>query len=163
MNEVFSSDQKFLKNRLILLPSEIIKKIKNGNLDSINTESNQYDESHKSIKRDANNTAPSNPPVSQFDNPKNNVQDFYVRGQGTLNETLACFQMLSKLMNLPYRKDAIEKILKETLRRGQAPSLRLCGNIAAGLGLHVSSARVAARLGIRLRTPCLIPGKIILL
>ena len=159
MNEVFSSDYKFLKTRLILLSSEIVKKIKNDNFDYINTESNQYDESYKSIKRDTNNTAPSNPPVSQFDNPKNNVQDFYFRGQGTLNETLACFQMLSKLMNLPYRKDAIEKILKETFRRGQAPSLRLCGNIAAGLGLHVSSARVAARLGTRLQTPCMIPWK----
>ena len=159
MNEVISADHKFLKTRLILLSSEIIKKIKNGDLDSINTESNRFDESHKSIKKDENNIAPSNPPVSKFDNPNNNIKDFYVGGKGSLNETLACFQMLTKLMNLPYRKDAIEKILKEAFHRGEALSLRLCGNIAAGLGLHVTSARVPARLGMRLQTPCMIPWK----
>ncbi len=158
-NELISSDYKFLKTRLILLSSEISKNIRNGNLDSISIESDQYDQINASIKSDEENIGPSNPPVSQFDNPNKNMQDFYVRGQGPLNETLACFQMLSKLMKLPCRKDSIEKILKDAFSRGQSPSLRLCGNIAAGLGLHVTSARVSSRLGMRLQTPCMIPWK----
>ena len=74
-----------------------------------------------------------------------------------LEETLACFQMLTKLMNLPFRRDAIERVLRDQLRRGQTPSLRLCGQIAAGLGLHVSGAKVAAKMGMRLQTPTLVP------
>ena len=74
-----------------------------------------------------------------------------------LQETLACFQMLAQLMKLPVRRDAIDKILRESIRRGQTPNLRLCGQIAAGLGLHVSGARVAATMGTRLQTPTLMP------
>lgn len=97
-------------------------------------------------------------PVSRFD-PSGNVLDQLrlIRAEGVLQETLACFQMLAQLMKLPVRRDAIDKILRETIRRGQTPNLRLCGQIAAGLGLHVSGARVAAAMGTRLQTPTLIP------
>ena len=97
-------------------------------------------------------------PVSRFD-PSGNVLDQLrlIRAEGVLQETLACFQMLAQLMKLTVRRDAIDKILRETIRRGQTPNLRLCGQIAAGLGLHVSGARVAATMGTRLQTPTLIP------
>jgi len=81
------------------------------------------------------------------------------RGEGPLEETLACFQMLAVELKLPFRKDAIEKILRDALRRGQTPDLQLCGNIAAMMGLHVSGVRVPASQGTRLQTPALIPWK----
>ncbi|WP_413744751.1 type I secretion system permease/ATPase [Synechococcus sp. MIT S9451] len=97
-------------------------------------------------------------PVSRFD-PSGDVLDQLrlIRAEGVLQETLACFQMLAQLMKLPVRRDAIDKVLRETIRRGQTPNLRLCGQIAAGLGLHVSGARVGAAMGTRLQTPTLIP------
>ena len=101
--------------------------------------------------------APLRPPVSRFNQNNDENRDFFVAGEGVLEETLACFQMLTKLMNLPYRRDAIERVLRDQLRRGQSPTLRLCGQIAAGLGLHVSGAKVAARMGMRLQTPTLVP------
>ena len=79
------------------------------------------------------------------------------RALGTLEELLACFQMLASELRLPFRKDAIEKILRDALRRGQTPDLQLCGNISAGMGLHVSGVRVPAAMGTRLQTPGLIP------
>jgi len=82
-----------------------------------------------------------------------------VRARGVLEETLACFQMLGRLLELPYRRDAVEKILRDKLRRGQTPDLQLCGQIAAMLGLLVSGARVPAAAATRLITPCLIPWK----
>jgi len=82
-----------------------------------------------------------------------------LRGEGPLEETLACFQMLAAELRLPFRRDAIEKILRDALRRGQAPNLQLCGGIAAMLGLHVSGVRVQASQGTRLQTPALIPWK----
>jgi len=80
-----------------------------------------------------------------------------LRGEGPLEETLACFQMLASELQLPFRRDAIEKILRDALRRGQTPDLQLCGNIAAMMGLHVSGVRVPASQGTRLQTPALIP------
>ena len=97
------------------------------------------------------------PPVSRFNSSKVDDRDFFVGGEGPLQETLACFQMLTKLMKLPFRRDAIEKVLRDQLGRGQTPTLRLCGQIAAGLGLHASGAKVAARFGTRLQPPTMIP------
>jgi len=79
-----------------------------------------------------------------------------VRAQGALEEVLACFQMLSAELRLPFRRDAIERILREGLHRGQQPNLQLCGGVGAMLGLHVSGLRLAASQGTRLQTPALL-------
>jgi ATP-binding cassette subfamily B protein len=80
-----------------------------------------------------------------------------IRGDGPLEVVLACFQMLSAELKLPFRRDAIEKILRDALRRGQTPDLQLCGNLGAMLGLHVSGVRLPAVMGTRLQTPALVP------
>ena len=82
-----------------------------------------------------------------------------LRGQGPLEETLACFQMLAAQLKLPFRRDAIEKILRDVLRRGQTPDLQLCGNIAAMMGLHVTGVQVPASQGNRLQVPAMVPWK----
>ena len=79
-----------------------------------------------------------------------------IRGEGPLQETLACFQMLTAQMELPFRKDSIEKVLRDSLRRGQKPNIQLCGQLGASLGLHVVSTKVPAALGTRLQTPCIL-------
>ena len=79
-----------------------------------------------------------------------------ISGEGPLEETLACFQMLAAQMKLPFRKDSIEKVLRDSLRRGQSPNIQLCGQLGASLGLHVVSAKVPANMGCRLQTPCML-------
>ena len=98
--------------------------------------------------------------ASGLDLGRRDQQDFrLLRGQGPLEETLACFQMLASELQLPFRRDAIEKILRDALRRGQQPDLQLCANIAAMMGLHVSGVRVPANQATRLQTPALIPWR----
>jgi len=79
-----------------------------------------------------------------------------IRASGPLDEVLACFQMLSTELKLPFRRDAVERILRDSLSRGRNPDLQLCGNLAAMLGLHVSGVRVPASQGTRLQTPALL-------
>jgi len=79
-----------------------------------------------------------------------------VRGEGVLEEILACFQMLGRLMNLPFRRDSIEKIVRDALRRGQTPNLQMLGQLAATLGLHVVGAKVPPAMGSRLQVPALV-------
>lgn len=79
-----------------------------------------------------------------------------IRADGPIDETLACFQMLSRLMTLPFRKDAIEKVLREQLRRGQPPNIQLVGSLASMMGMHVAGARVSSSACTRLQTPSLI-------
>jgi len=79
-----------------------------------------------------------------------------LRAEGALAETLACFRMLASDLKLPYRKDAIEKILRDAMRRGQSIDLQLLGNLGSLMGLHVSAMRVPAELGTRLQVPALL-------
>ena len=79
-----------------------------------------------------------------------------VRASGPLDEVLACFQMLAAELRLPFRRDAVERILREGLSRGRQPNLQLCGSLGAMLGLHVSGVRVPASQGTRLETPGLV-------
>lgn len=82
-----------------------------------------------------------------------------IRADGVLEEMLACFQMVALELALPFRRDAVEKIVRDVLRRGQKPDLQLCGELASMLGLHVSGAKVAAAQGTRLQTPALVRWK----
>lgn len=82
-----------------------------------------------------------------------------VRADGVLEELLACFQMVALDLKLPFRRDAVEKIVRDVLRRGQRPDLQLCAQLASMLGLHVSRARVTAEQGTRLQTPALVKWK----
>ena len=93
--------------------------------------------------------------------PERNVVDSLrlIRADGPIDETLACFQMLAQLMKLPFRRDSIEKVLRDNLRRGLTPNLQLCGQLAASLGLHVMAARVPPEAGTRLQVPSMIPWK----
>ncbi|MEB3305004.1 MAG: peptidase domain-containing ABC transporter [Cyanobacteriota bacterium] len=82
-----------------------------------------------------------------------------VRASGAVAETAACLQMLAKLLKLPYRRDAVEKILREKVGTGERPTLQLCAQIASVMGLLVSGARVRGESLTRLMTPALLPWK----
>jgi ATP-binding cassette, subfamily B, bacterial HlyB/CyaB len=79
-----------------------------------------------------------------------------LRAQGPLQETQACLQMLAAELDLPFRKDSVEKILRDAMRRGKTPTMELCGGLVAMLGLHAYGAKVPAVMGVRLQTPALI-------
>jgi ATP-binding cassette subfamily B protein len=82
-----------------------------------------------------------------------------LRAKGDVAETTACLQMLAKGLNLPFRRDAVEKMLREKVAQGQRPSLQLCAQIASMMGLLVSGARVRGEALTRLITPALVPWK----
>ncbi|EAQ70237.1 type I secretion system ABC transporter/ HlyB family [Synechococcus sp. RS9909] len=145
--------------RLISLPSDLVERIlrtPTPNTTAASTPDNAPDNAS-----DGDSPTPAGPtPVSRFSPDGDWLERLrLIRAEGVLQETLACFQMLAQLMKLPFRRDAIEKVLREMTRRGQEPTLRLCGQIAAGLGLHVSGAHVTAAMGTRLQTPTLVPWK----
>ena len=102
-------------------------------------------------------TGPKRPLVSRF-NQEDSEQTFphLVLAKGEINEAMACFQMISKIFNLPYRKDAIEKVLVQYTSRDQVISLRLYAQIASGLGLHVTASSVDINDIDRLEVPSLI-------
>ena len=78
-----------------------------------------------------------------------------INAEGPLRESMACFRMLAQIMGLPFRRDSLEKTIRETLGRGKEPSLPMMGQLLAGMGLHAAGAKVAPTLCTRMNVPCL--------
>ncbi len=67
---------------------------------------------------------------------KNRKSYPFFRGKTELEAVSACFQMLCKYFNIPFRKDVIQRILGDQLQRTGSLSLPLCGAVAEVVGLH---------------------------
>jgi ATP-binding cassette subfamily B protein len=80
----------------------------------------------------------------------------YVGGKGAVNETLACFQMLSQYWSMPFRRDVIRRVLQNQQQRLGSISLQLCGSVAEMLGLRAQLAVVPAIAITRLQTPVML-------
>jgi len=72
---------------------------------------------------------------------------------------IACLQMLATELNLPFRKDSVEKTIREETRGGKKPSLEICGNITSTLGLYSSYAKLPREVSTRLPVPSIISYK----
>ena len=88
------------------------------------------------------------------DNPRESLT--LITGSGPLHESMACFRMLAQLMGLPFRRDALEKTIRDALRRNRQPNLPMLGQLVAGMGLHVTGAKVPTNLCTRMNVPCLL-------
>jgi len=67
---------------------------------------------------------------------KNRKSYPFFGGKTELEAVSACFQMLCKYFNIPFRKDVIQRILGDQLQRTGSLSLPLCGAVAEVVGLH---------------------------
>ncbi|MEQ8972197.1 MAG: peptidase domain-containing ABC transporter [Coleofasciculus sp. C1-SOL-03] len=104
--------------------------------------------------------APDKPPEATEDvdqTPDQRRKYPHVRGKGLLDGTLACFQMLSKHLEMPFRRDVIRRVLNEQMQRTGGLSLPLCGAVADLIGLHAQLVNVPPQSISRLQTPALVP------
>jgi ATP-binding cassette subfamily B protein len=77
-------------------------------------------------------------------------------GKTKLDVGVACFQMLSKFFNMPFRKEVIHRVLSEQLQRTENLSLPLCGAVSELMGLNPQLINVPAKAITRLEGPCLV-------
>ena len=71
-----------------------------------------------------------------------------IKAKGELRETLACLQMIAAQLELPYKSDSIEKILRDSIRRGKKPTIQLIGGITSMMGLHTTIAQITSYQGM---------------
>ena len=79
-----------------------------------------------------------------------------ISGKGQLERTLACFEILSKLMNFPFKKDYIKNSLNLYLVNHKFISLKVCGEIALYHGLNIDICEINSEMVNRIKTPSLI-------
>jgi ATP-binding cassette, subfamily B, bacterial HlyB/CyaB len=80
----------------------------------------------------------------------------FVAAKGDIDANLACFQMLSRHWNLPFRRDVIRRILRDQQRRMGGLPLQLGGAIAELVGLKAQLANVPTAAMTRLQAPALV-------
>ena len=78
------------------------------------------------------------------------------RAKGEPNETIACLSMLCKELEIPFRKDTVEKIIRDELKKQGSISEQVIGGIASLLGLNASTASLPSELGTRIPTPAIV-------
>lgn len=86
-----------------------------------------------------------------------NVKDYpFVAGQTNLEVGVACFQMLSKHFGMPFRREVIQRVIREQLERTGTLSLPLCGAISELMGLNPQLISVPSKAFVRLEAPCFV-------
>ena len=92
------------------------------------------------------------------DSPKTNLKyKFYSSAPGPINESLACFQMLCRDLNLPFKSDVLSKILSEEINKEKNfISLNTCAGIGEFLGLRCQIGKIPKDVITRVETPAFI-------
>lgn len=102
--------------------------------------------------------APDRPPqLDERDQPfARPVKYPHVSGRGPVEGSLACFQMLSQLWGLPFRKDVLRRALVQQRGRTGTISLQFCGAIAELMGLTAQLATIPSHAITQVETPLMI-------
>ncbi|MBD2346324.1 peptidase domain-containing ABC transporter [Anabaena subtropica] len=80
----------------------------------------------------------------------------FVRGKGELNSTFACFQMLTKHLQIPFRKEVVRRILNEQIKRQGSISFPACAYLSELIGLKANLVDLPAAAITRVPTPALV-------
>ncbi len=153
VNKIFNNLDHQKEIRFVSIESNLNKQNNDEGLNQIDDDLDKIEDLYSDIK-----SAPNKAPLSVFNNTEFS-EDILVRANGLVRETLACFQIISRILKIPIRKDSIEKILRDYENRGAEIDLRLIGELLSNLGLHVSNGLIPSRMAYRLQTPCVIEWK----
>jgi ATP-binding cassette, subfamily B, bacterial HlyB/CyaB len=82
----------------------------------------------------------------------------FFQGKGQLNSAIACFQMVSKHLQMPFRREIVNRVLNDNNKRQGSISFQLCAYLAELLGLKAQLIDVSLTLNsiTRIPTPALI-------
>ena len=80
----------------------------------------------------------------------------FFRGKGELDTVLACLQMLSKHLKMPFRREVIRRILTEQIKRQGSISFPACAYVGELIGLKSQLIDLPVGAITRIPTPALI-------
>ena len=80
----------------------------------------------------------------------------FIRGRGSVDATLACFQMLCQHLGMPFRRDIVRRVIVNQQSKSSNISLQHCGAVAEMMGLSAQLVNVPAVAVSRLPTPAML-------
>jgi ATP-binding cassette, subfamily B, bacterial HlyB/CyaB len=87
---------------------------------------------------------------------KGKVKYPIIKGRGPLEGTTACFKMLCKYLQVPFRSDVVGRLLKNQINSTGSVPLQLCGAISEMLGINSQMAKIPAASIPKLQAPLMI-------
>jgi ATP-binding cassette, subfamily B, bacterial HlyB/CyaB len=88
---------------------------------------------------------------------KHTIKYPFISGRGAVDGTLACLQMVSEYLQVPFRRDVLRRTLLNSVERHGSASLQLCGALAELTGLSSQLVKIPTVAISKLPTPALIP------
>ena len=140
--------------RLIGLPNEILKKVEEM---QITENSDEMIDNRNKDNRGISNAPliPERTGLELGQNTKNKRVEL-ISGHGINQEVRACLEMMCKYLDVPFRRDSVEKILLDTSKDGRQVTIQLCGNLAGMLGLHSYGAKIPRDILEKVQVPSII-------
>ncbi|MBH8553692.1 peptidase domain-containing ABC transporter [Nostocaceae cyanobacterium CENA357] len=80
----------------------------------------------------------------------------FFRGKGQLNSAIACFQMISESLDMPFRREVIRQLLTEQMKQQGMISFQACGYLADLIGLKAQLIDIPTSSLTSIPTPALI-------
>jgi ATP-binding cassette subfamily B protein len=80
----------------------------------------------------------------------------FFSGKGELNTAFACFQMLTKHLEMPFRREVVRRVLSEQLKRQGSISFQATAYLAELIGLKAQLVDLPIAAVARIPTPALI-------
>jgi subfamily B ATP-binding cassette protein HlyB/CyaB len=80
----------------------------------------------------------------------------FIRGRGVLDGAMACFQMISRHLHIPFRRDIVHRVLDNQIQRTGGLSLDLAGSVAEFMGLNAQLVSVPVSSIHRIEAPAMI-------
>ena len=91
---------------------------------------------------------------------ENSEYRFFSSNNDSIGQCIACFRMLGNQLNVPIKRDVIEKILKETTKKTKGKiSLSMCAGIAENYELNTQLGELPKQLIKRFEAPAFIKLK----
>ena len=93
--------------------------------------------------------------ILEADHLKDNDRFPVVRGRGQLAEAMAVVEMVALEQQVPFRNDAIQKVLEDQFRRDKGMSVELLAGLCELLGLNTQLAEVESRFIASIEAPAI--------
>ncbi|AUC61027.1 type 1 bacteriocin secretion system HlyB family permease / ATPase / C39 family protease [Cyanobacterium sp. HL-69] len=105
----------------------------------------------------ADNSVLQEQPQNLFQEPKQSLKSYpYFSGRSETDIGIACFRMLCKHFNIPYKGDILTRVIKQQVENSGRLSLEVCGAIGELLGLNSQLVEVPAGAFARLEAPIVV-------
>jgi ATP-binding cassette, subfamily B, bacterial HlyB/CyaB len=99
--------------------------------------------------------APERPPEADTLLAKKASKYPFTAGRGEIDGALACFQMLAKHLDVPFRRDVVRRILITQSERNGSLSLPIHGAIAETMGIRAQLIEASSAMFTQIPTPAL--------